>query len=260
MLRKPNRRERRAAQLVKTEPHQHQIPQKSESKTNLLAWLRSCGFGAVLLGGLGLMKTFYLPSVIGIYVGLSLFCLDALFEKLQTVWKVTILATLIFLGITFTYAVVLHKSPMQYGYRFVDNDEVEMSIRNDSLEDDYTNFDMLVSPSQKESLRYVGSAQIVSGDHSCALVNFPNEIPNGHMSLVYSPDGKSLLTWSDSFRVRCDKIPHNSTIWIHAKIVTADPSKREMPFPAHPIGIPYGVGAFTAKFRTEKVNTKFTIY
>jgi hypothetical protein len=261
MPEKPNRRERRATKFG--DPKANPIPQISEGarpKTAFLAWIRGGGISAILLGGFGLMKTFYLPSVIAIYVGLSLLSIDALYEKLQVFLKACIIICLLGIGALFTRAVVLHKSPMQYEYRVIGSDELEMSIRNDSLEDDYTDLDVLVSPSQKESLRYVRDVQIVSGDHSCDLVKFPNEIPNGHMSLVYSPDGKSLVSWSDSFRIRCDKVPHSSTIWLHVKIVTAASSREGMPIPANPIGVPYVSGTFTAKFRTEKVNTKFTVY
>jgi hypothetical protein len=227
---------------------------------NIRTWFGRIGGPAILLGGVGFMKIFYIPSVIAVYLGLGVLTGDALCEKMPRFAKAFCVFAALALGYSFTKAVVLHKDPMQYGYRVIGSDELEMSIRNDSLEDDYTDLDLLVSPSQKESLRYVGDVQIVSGDHSCDLVKFPNEIPNGHMSLVYSPDGKGLVSWSDSFRIRCDKVPHSSTIWLHVKIVTAAPSRQGMPIAANPVGVPYVLGTFTAKFRAEKVNTQFTVY
>jgi len=137
-MHKSNRRERRAEKFKNAKVVL--VPDssaKSSPKTTLLAWLRSGGISSILLGGFGLMRTFYLPSVVAIYLGFLLLSLDALCEKLHILFKAAIIVSLASLAVLFTKDVVVHKSPMQYEYRVIGGDELEMSIRNDSLEDDY---------------------------------------------------------------------------------------------------------------------------
>lgn len=229
---------------------------ESEKHPRLIRWFRSIGLISILFGGLGLMKTFYATSVIAIYAGICLLALDVFYEDLHLLMKCLSVIALLVLATLFTKAVVLHKSPMQYEYR-IDQSQLELEIENDSQEDDYDDVDLVVTPTSIGSGRFVGQVKFDNGDQSCAFVRTPGIVLNGHTSIFYSPDGKTLEDWPDAFRIRCAKLPKQFSVWINVRFVQATSGQSGMPVAAAPDGVPSVRGTFTGRYRTVDVDQRF---
>ncbi len=118
----------------------------------LLLWLRGVGFVSLAAGSVGLMQVFFWPSVIAIYVGLAVLCLDILVvENFRAHIKAAVIACIIACGVGFTVKVVIHKSPIDFTYHVVDK-RMEFFVSNASDDDDYRDFDIEVIPDSYEQM------------------------------------------------------------------------------------------------------------
>jgi hypothetical protein len=144
---------------------------------------------------------------------------------------------------------------MQYEYR-VNNGKLDLEIRNDSHDDDYSDLDLVISPTQSGSNIFVGDVQFVNSYPTCALIHNPGEVPNGRTSLVYSHDG-ALEDWSDVFRIRCGTLPRDFSIMLRVQLV-ASSGVHVPPSPiTPPPQVPTVRGEFTGRFHTVEVNKNF---
>jgi hypothetical protein len=224
-----------------------------DSIPSVLGWFRTAGLVSILLGSAGLIKTFYLPSVLAIYSGLALLAIDCLFEKLRSLFKFAIIGMLLSLAAVFTQSVTLRKNPMQYQYSVYKNG-LDLVLRNDSMTDDYDDVDIVFTISKPASNVFVGETKFLSEYPSCYFAREVGTIPNGHVSIIsQSPEGV-ISDYPDTVRLRCGKVPKETSVRMRVMTVNQTPDLKGI-VSVTPRDIPSAKGQFSGAFRVIRVDT-----
>lgn len=199
------------------------VSPKPEKRTALV-WLRSVGAGAICLGGLGLMQTFFWPSISALYIGISLLTLDLLFvEKFETKrWmKSVIVCALIALTGIFTKVVVLRTAPLMAAYR-TRGDVLEVYLSNAS-DDDYENLDIKIKPDFPKD--YVSSPEQVTHIPGISFVDaLPGIMTEQGESVMANidtslPNAEATDTVNNFLRMRGEMLPAKTTVRLRMKLV-----------------------------------------
>lgn len=201
-------------------------------KRTTLVWLRSVGAGSICLGGLGLMQTFFWPSIAALYIGVILLTLDLLFvEKFDTarwVKSVIFCAILVLAGI-FAKAVVFRRAPLGAVYR-TRGDVLEVYLTNES-DDDYENLDLKIKPDFPKD--FVSSPEQVTHIPGISFVDaMPGVMTEAGESAMFSidnsvPDAEATDAINNFLRVRGERIPARTTVRLRMKLVRQAGKGRE---------------------------------
>jgi hypothetical protein len=183
-------------------------PSETEYRpSSVRSYLRGIGAASVLLGAIGVLQTFYLPSVIAVYSGLLLLVVDAVLERLIPFFKIVVILILISLGVAFTHFVVLWEDPLTIIYQTGKDGTVYVSLFN-KTSDDFRSVDLHFSmPSQI----FVVNTTQMSQMSSCSLLVLPYaDALFGDESFNFKADSGQELNYGNYERVRCEVLPHES--------------------------------------------------
>jgi len=225
--------------------------------STVLVWMRSVGAASILLGGLGLMQTFFLPSVIAIYFGLALLLLDAYKENFRLVVRGLIMLTLVAAAILFTTNVTLRESPIFAVYRMVDG-KLDIIITNASASDDYQDLDLIIRPDFPKD--YISKKTQITTLPSVSFVDpmpFASDRQGDSIVLTVDPNdptGQHQYPKTNFLRVRCDKLPHLTSIELEMELVRLAGEKNERQEPFHDVQIVTIDGSFNGRFSEKAVS------
>lgn len=188
-------------------------PGQPEKKTTVRSWLRGVGIAAILLGGLGLMQTFFWPSVIAIYSGVLVLSVDVLFEHFESRWfKFVVYLFAALFTYSFTKYVVLHDDPMLISY--LQKEHGVMVVISNFTDDDFSDVDLNLVFDPK-----VFSYSVTSENSSIPCSFLPPipgrlESPMVLQGLMTVGSSEPLKMYGNFQRIRCDKLPRFSALQI----------------------------------------------
>lgn len=185
-----------------------------KEKATFRSWVKASGLASILLGGLGLMPTFFVPSVIAIYSGLLVLAVDIFFENIRTILRVAVVLFLVGIAIAFTKTVVLRRDPIDIYYmkNLGGSDSIDIMIKNNTV-DDFKVVDLHVDLPQEV---FVVGYRKITDLATCSL--FPADQASAHLgeraviTQELRADGTSKVTAmvGNYQRVRCEVLPHQS--------------------------------------------------
>jgi hypothetical protein len=195
-----------------------------------LRWLTKVGAASVAFGVLGMISSFFWPSVIAIYAGCVLLIFDLWYEKFGgTTWFrrnwFRITATIVFfLGLYyFSTKIVLHRSPLLMSYSADGSHALRFSVANWSSDYDISELDLRVSVSGNLFIR---NAWPVSKFGSCTIYPpLPGHFKTGDRVLATSPNNVpstqsfNLVSIASVQKIRCESLPRDSVLEVGLFVV-----------------------------------------
>lgn len=190
-------------------------PVSSERLPSIRAYLRAGGFSSTSLGCLGLIQTFFWPSVVAVYFGLALLLVDVYSERILWWIKAVIIAALCIILVFFTKDVVLLKDAVRLTYSTSSNGTVNVYASNDT-NDDYKGLDVhIVLPADA----FIVDHKQYSELSTCSFFPINGAAAlNGEIILTLTPKNPQNTTPTQQYgnyqRVRCEVLPHHSTLTV----------------------------------------------
>lgn len=224
-----NRRERRARQVQEAKLREskqtstnlplvdnQELPEHT-TRSTILTWCRSLGIASILLGGFGVIQEFFLPSAIVVYLGFMLLLIDLWYENFDghtwVRWPFTL--ALIVGMVAFSVAVVFRSDPLgtvawaksEEPYR----ETITVMVSN-LTQDDYKDLDLEFRPNSPNVLiEEVKQSTPLSG--VTIYQDFPVTMhEKGDSVTQYMDNGKLVSSASTMRRVRCEYLPHTTTL------------------------------------------------
>jgi hypothetical protein len=213
---------------------------RKTSKPSVLAWLRGSGIASILLGCFGLMQTFFWPSVILVFAGLTVLFIDLWFERFNK-WIRWMLMFFIFcVAFSFNYGVVLHKGPLDLSVSHEgESKRVTLIVRNNT-DDDYRSFDATIRTEPKDCL--IESIDQQPGLCHVAFENSTTLRRKDDMGrFEYHAKEKAWTPKMNFARMSCDNFVRGSEIVLYIWL-TCSPQALQVE------------GAYAGKFRTLSYN------
>ena len=218
-------------------------PARAAVPRNPLAWLRGLGFVSMAIGGVGLMSSFFWPSVGSFYLGLAVLSIDLWFERLIIGWKILLWLFCLSIGLSFSFAVVLRSSPLSISYCITDTGLVEVYIKNGSSNDDYQDMDMTFATDSAAA--HFDKLRNMSDFPSLSVIDQGWQLEHMEEALIYS-DGRDYYMTRPTMRVRCAILPRKSSAHVLVSVVKGSNDGIK---PALDWGTLTIVGHFKGRFR-----------
>jgi hypothetical protein len=237
-------------------PTSHKELQDSKGiRSSVRSYLRGTGISAILLGGLGLLQPFYLPSVIAIYSGILLLAVDVTLEKISPLFKSVAIVILVLFGAALTHFVVLWKDPLSILYNPGKDGTIYLNVLN-STDDDFRSVDLHFSMPLGD---FVIKTWPLSQQSSCSLLILPSaDALLGDESLtITGSSGEFEARYGSYERLRCEVLPHRSNMPF-AILVEQRQGEQLVPLEA-PISAITVRGDYQGKFRLYKAPKEATL-
>ena len=253
-----NRAERRACRMA-----ERIAARLSDPVHPAVRWLRSVGLASTCLGFGGLVTVYFWPSVVFVYLGLTLMLVDLYLERFERHgWLRYMIMIAMLVGIcAFTWRTVLRQAPLvtrayvsktaypsgttSAGIRWYPNmRDLHVTLENDTDEDyerGYFHIQIAAPILAKGQLGNIPGVQFVENEMS-ARQN------------VKGPDGKAvnvpLLVSQNHYRVRCETLPRHESLELSFAILENDlPKVKEATIE----------GSYRGGFRTRHMNVTMSV-
>jgi hypothetical protein len=182
-----------------------------------------------------------------------------LLERQKLAVKLIVVAGFVALGGLFWTSVVSRPSPISLVYR-INGGRLELTISNDSLEDDYRDVDLKIAPGERHA--YFGEMRQVSGPQTCYFVpNMPGPMGIGEDAIIWASPSPRPDHWemrSSLLRIRCQYLPRSSHV-TYAVQFLGGAGKGGTPNPVVPASAPSVDGRFSGKFKVVDVQAHFKL-
>ncbi len=242
-------------QLVKKKLKQEPvaaIPKPEKHLPGPVRVLRGLSAVSIISGGAGLVGLFFWPAVIAVYFGFAVALLDVWLEEWSIPEKSVSFLIVLAVGTAFTVELVIHPNPIVFGTFVVASEQKEVQIRNDS-EDDYSNFDVLITPNDGPNTFITGTF-VVDNYPNCAVMDEPSVVRPGEDKLLMA-EPNAWVSLSQTMRIRCQTLVRQSTLRIRFSLCEGVNGKLGLQ-PAAPTPSKAKVtGSFVSRYRTIKVDS-----
>ncbi len=198
----------------------HAVMFPASDSRGSLSWIARSGVAAILLGGLGLMQTFFWPSIIAVYVGVLLLLVDLWNHRSSRAFKIAVSGAMSIGLVLFSIFVVFRREPIRVSYAISQDGTVNAYVVNPTA-DDYRELDVhiqlprgqiIVKHSQRSEL---ATCSLFGASDGAALQG-----EQMHILTMNTPSGPSQTQFFGNFqRVRCEVLPSHATLWL--KLVPA---------------------------------------
>lgn len=215
------------------------------------SWLRGVGAAGILLGTVGLMHTFFWPSVCAFYAGLGVLALDLFAERIGPYLKGLVVTSLIITASLFTREVVLHNTPFDLSYT-VNGTNLDLIVSNNSPADDYRDIDLTIIPvpggHNQIPSAVIGSFRELTAGTPCSVISSPYQLTEYPTFVMATPHGYAI--YQSAERLRCELLPHRDMLEFEVQLVRRVLiAGQNAVVPVTPTADPEFKISFTGKFR-----------